>query len=236
MKTEAITKINKIGKIGNVITIIARIVAIMVLAFGIAGTIFFAATPKDFLNINVSGDAIVAVDVSSIGWTLSEKEQNDLKADIEEGSLSVSNGTGHAELEVNSAVVNENGFSLRAYGDMMDFSIHNAFLPALAGCIYLVMTIITLFFVGGLCKAFSTCQSPFEENVITKMKHLAFSLIPWVILSSITNGLMDGFMTGKFNINASINLDTVLVIILIFVLTYIFQYGSVLQQESDETL
>lgn len=236
MKTDAITKINKIGKIGNILTIIARIFAILSLALGIIGTIFFAITPEDFLKVNVNGDATVNVDLSSIGITLSDKEQTELKSNLEDGSLSVTTGPATSKLEVNSAVVNENGFALRADGDMIDFSMHNIFLPLLASCIYLIMTIVTLFFIGALCKAFSTCQSPFEENVITKMKHLAFSLIPWVILSSITNGLMEGFMTGKFNMNASVNLDTVLVIILIFVLTYIFQYGAVLQQESDETL
>lgn len=236
MKTDAITKINKIGKIGNIITIIARIFAIMLLVLSIAGTIFFAATPDDFLNVKVKGDATVDVNLSAIDWTLSKEEQDTLKSDLTDDSLSVSNGPGSSELGVNSAVVNENGFTLRADGDMINFSLHNAFLPTLAACIYLIMTIITLFFISALCKAFAACQSPFENNVITKMKHLAFSLIPWVILSSITNGLTEGFMTGEFNITAGVNLDTVLVIILIFVLTYIFQYGAVLQQESDETL
>lgn len=236
MKTDAITKINKIGKIGNVLTIIARIFAIMVLLFSIAGTIFFAITPNDFTKVRVMGDATVNVDLSSIGITLSEEEQDNLKSDLESGSISVTTGSATSELELNNATVNENGFSLRANGNMIDFTLHNIFLPLLASCIYLIMTIVTLFFIGALCKAFSTCQSPFEDNVIKKMKQLAFSLIPWVILSSITNSLMNGFMTGKFNFSAGINLDTVLVIVLIFVLTYIFQYGAVLQQESDETL
>lgn len=236
MKTDAISKINKIGKIGNIFTIIARIFAIMALVISIAATILFAITPDDFVKVNVKGDATVDVDLSSFGVTLSEKEQTDLKSDLESGSLTVTTGPSSTKLETNSAIVNEEGFSLRADGDMINFSLHNIFLPLLASCIYLIMTIVTLFFIGSLCKAFSTCQSPFEENVIIKMKRLAFSLIPWVILSSITNGLMEGFMTGQFNFNASVNLDIILVIALIFVLTYIFQYGAVLQQESDETL
>ena len=236
MKTDAITKINKIGKIGNVLTIIARIFAITALIISIAGTIFVAIIPDDLVKVNVKGDATVDVDISSFGVTLSEKEQTDLKSDLESGSISVTTGPATSKLETNSAVVNANGFSLRADGDMMNFSLHNIFLPLLASCIYLIMTIVTLFFISALCKAFSTCQSPFEENVIIKMKRLAFSLIPWVILSSITNGLMEGFMTGQFNFNAGINLEMILVILLIFVLTYIFQYGAVLQQESDETL
>lgn len=236
MKTDAITKINKIGKIGNVLTIIARIFAFLILILGIAGMIFFAVIPENFVKLKLNGDATVNVNLSAINAHLSEDEQAQLQSDLEGDSISVTTGPISSELETNSATVNENGFALRANGEMVNFSLHNIFLPLLAACIYIIMTIITLFFIGSLCKAFSSCQSPFEANVITKMKHLAFSLIPWVILSSITNGLTEGLMTGKYNISASINLDTVLVILLIFVLTYIFQYGVVLQQESDETL
>lgn len=236
MKKDAITKINKIGKIGNVITVIMKIVTILSLIICIGLTVFFAGTPEEFLNMKINGDATINVDLSSIGIKLSEKEINEFKKEWEDESTSASFTVNSSELEVNDATVDENGLSIRANGDIMDFSIHNTFFPFLAACIYLIMTIITLVFVGRLCKAFSSCQSPFEENVITKMKHLAFSLIPWVILSSISSGLTEGIVTGKFNITAGINLDTVLVIILIFVLTYIFQYGAVLQQESDETL
>lgn len=236
MKTDAITKINKIGKIGNIFTIIARVIAFIALVIAIGGTIFLAAVPEDFVKLKMNGDAIVDVNLSAINAHLSEEEQKELQSDLEEGSISVATGPVSAKLGNNSATVNEDGFSIHANGEMIDFSLHNVFLPLLAACIYIAMTIVTLFFIGALCKAFSTCQSPFEGNVITKMKHLAFSLIPWVILSSITNGLTEGLMTGKYNFSASINLDTVLVILLIFVLTYIFQYGAVLQQESDETL
>ncbi len=234
MKTNAISKINKIGKIGNVITIIARIVAIMSLVICIAGTIFFAATPEDFVKVKVDGDATVDVNLSAIDVKLSDKELSDMKNDLENGSTSITYNSN--DLTVNSATVNDDGFSLRANGNMIDFSLHNMFLPMLAACLYLTMTTVALFFVSALCKAFSNCQSPFEDNVITKMKHLAFSLIPWVILSSIPSGLEDGMLTGKFNFTAGVNLDTVLVIVLILGLTYIFQYGAVLQQESDETL
>ncbi len=236
MKTDAITKINKIGNIGNIITIIARILAFIILALGIAGTIFFAVTPADFIKFQLNGDAMVDVNLSAIDIHLTEEEQGKLQSNLESGSLTVTTGPASSELELNSAIVKEDGFTLHANGDMMNFSLHNIFFPLLAACIYIIMTIVTLFFIGALCKAFSACESPFDNDVIIKMKHLAFSLIPWVILSSITNGLIDGFMTGKFNITTSINLDTVIVILLIFVLTYIFQYGAILQQESDETL
>lgn len=68
------------------------------------------------------------------------------------------------------------------------------------------------------------------------MKNLAISLIPWVVLSNISDMFLQYIMTGNYNIALSINLKIVLVIVLIFALIYIFKYGAVLQQESDETL
>lgn len=236
MKTDAISKINTIGRVGNIITIIARVLASLVLVLAIAATIFFAAVPNDFLRLNVAGDATIDLNLASIGVNLSEEDQTEIQDNLTKGTLEINAGPGTSHFETSNAIVDENGFKLQANGVIMNFSLHNVFLPLLAGCLYIVMTIVTLCFIGSLCKAFSVCQSPFESNVIIKMKHLAFSLIPWVVLSSITKGLMSGFMTGQFNLNAGINLQTILVIALIFGLTYIFQYGAVLQQESDETL
>ena len=107
----------------------------------------------------------------------------------------------------------------------------------LAGASNVIMTLVTLFFVGFLCKAFRYCESPFEENVIKKMQNLAISLIPWTIISSIADNFITNLINvGNFELGISIDIKVVLVIILIFVLVYIFKYGAVLQRESDETL
>lgn len=237
MKEQAISKINKMGKVGRILTIIARIFVSIAVVAGIIGTIFLIKLPDNFIKLNINGDATVDVDLSSVGINLSNKEQKDVKKNLEEGNFTVSVGQGYqSNLDINEANVTDKGFSLRANGDMANFSLHNIFAVTIAATIYSIMTIITLCFVGSLCKAFENCQSPFEEAVIKKMKNLAFSLIPWVVLSTITEGLVAGVMTGNFDITAGIRLDMVFIILIIFVLTYIFQYGAVLQQESDETL
>ena len=99
------------------------------------------------------------------------------------------------------------------------------------------MALVTLFFVGALCKAFRYCESPFEENVIKKMQNLAISLIPWTIISSIAESFVTNLLNvGRFEFGIGVDFNVVLVIALIFVLVYIFKYGAVLQRESDETL
>ena len=104
------------------------------------------------------------------------------------------------------------------------------------GRCHLALTLVTLYFVGALCKAFRYCESPFEETVTKKMQNLAFSLIPWAFFSSITEMVAQGSFTGKMELSVGIDLNMVLIIVLIFALVYIFKYGAVLQRESDETL
>ena len=68
------------------------------------------------------------------------------------------------------------------------------------------------------------------------MTSFAFSLIPWVFLSSLVNSVSNSITTGGPHVSLSINLGMILIILVIFALTLIFKYGAVLQQESDETL
>lgn len=237
MKEQAISKINNIGKVGYILTIIAKIFVIVGLVFCIVGAVIFAKMPNDFLKIGVNGDALIDVDLSCFGITLSEQDQKDMEKNFSEGNIKVDvTGSYAKNLEVNTASVNDHGFSLRASGDMFDFSLHNVAWVMVSGCITLIMTIVTLSFIESLCKAFRNCASPFDADVIVKMKRLAYSLIPWAVLSNITNGLAAGIMTNSFEFNLGISLSMVLVILLILGLAYIFQYGAMLQQESDETL
>ena len=100
----------------------------------------------------------------------------------------------------------------------------------------LVMTFVTLIFVDGLCKAFRDCQSPFEEVVIKKMQYFAYSLIPWTLVTTVSNSITDTIVNQKFSISFTINLGVVIIVLAFIILVNIFKYGAVLQQESDETL
>ncbi len=104
------------------------------------------------------------------------------------------------------------------------------------GVVTLVALLITLIFAGKLCKAFRDCESPFEENVVKQLNALAFSLLPWVVLDSLTESVTESIFTNTFNLFIGVDLGMVMIIFFIFVLAYIFKYGAVLQQESDETL
>lgn len=234
MKENAISKINKVGRIGNIITNIAKVVVTLGMIAVLISAILFAALPKDTVNIKVNGGAKVAIDLSDFNVKLSEQDKKDFVKQIEDKNNTLE--IDKTQYKVEAVDVTDNGYTINAEGEIVDFSLSDVAWVMVAALVNLAMTLVTLFFIGSLCKAFRNCKSPFEADVIKKMKRLAYSLIPWVILSTITDGIVQGMFTHSIKINANFSLGTVMVILIILGLSYIFQYGAVLQQESDETL
>ena len=229
MKEQAISRINKIGKISSVITLIAKILVGLGLVLSLIGAIICFVIPEDLFKMSVVGDVIMEVDFESMGIELTEAEvqeaQEHMKWEFagEEGDFSEVSVSQEQILMTGSY----DGFSF-AMGDLRGILVLTV--------ITLTMTFITLLFIGELCKAFRDCQSPFEESVIGKMQKLAYALIPWTIVATVSNSITDSIMNHKVSLNFTLDLGVVLIVLIVLVLVHIFKYGAVLQQESDETL
>lgn len=235
MKQEAITKINKMGKVGQIFALIAKILLGIGIAMMLAVTIATAFIPKEFVHVKTGGTAQVEVNLKSIGVSLSEEDIQQ----INNSETEVKNSTINAndvEYNINKMTADENGIFVDVSADNITFNLHSTFWIMLLSTVALILSFVTVWFVGALCKAVAQCQTPFEENVIKKLQYLAYSLIPWAFFTTISDGMATGMMTGKMQFNVGVDLGMVLVIVIIFALTYIFKYGAVLQQESDETL
>lgn len=234
MKQDAINKINKMGQIGQIIALIAKIFVIIGLVFLIGCSIALAALPKDFVTLNFSGGAEVSVNLNAIGITLTEEQQEEInKQGISGNNSFSSNGTRYA---VDKLQAQDSELFIQASADNVSVSLSNFVWIMISAVLTLAMTLVTLFFIGGLCKAIRYCQTPFEENVICKMRYFAFSLIPWVILSTVSQSVASGILNNHFQIGVSIDFGMIIIVLVVLALTYIFRYGAVLQQESDETL
>lgn len=239
MKENAILKINQMGKISSIVTTIAKVIT----GIGIAGCLFaaivFAVIPEEFMTMTVSGDAVMDVNLESIGISLDEEENDELQIEqtvLEEADayeIYDVNGTNYL---LSDMTMTEDTMQLTATSEPITMNLHNLVWVMIMAVVSLGMTMVTLFFIGALCKAFRNCASPFEENVTKKMQNLAISLVPWAFMTSITDAIAQSYFTGKIQLAMSIDLHMVLIILLIFVLVYIFKYGAVLQRESDETL
>ncbi len=238
MKKNAISKINQMGKIGGYLTLVAKILIILGIIGCFAGAVIFTIIPEDFMTVNVSSKIGYRVDFSSMGIVLEETDIQEAQKKLgENATIATSIDIDGTKYITNNASITENGLSAEATTDDVSLNLGLLKWVFLAGAINVSMALVTLFFVGALCKAFRYCESPFEENVIKKMQNLAISLIPWTIISSIAESFVTNLLNvGRFEFGIGVDFNVVLVIVLIFVLVYIFKYGAVLQRESDETL
>lgn len=67
MKENAVLKINKLGKISGIITLVAKILVAVGIGICLLGTIIFAVIPKEFMTVNMSGNAIIDINLAALG-------------------------------------------------------------------------------------------------------------------------------------------------------------------------
>lgn len=242
-KDVTIQKINQFGKVGNIIATILKVFIIIGLVGCIIGAVALTVLPKDLFTMNLRGDATVNVDLSAFGVKFNEKQQKEIMESLTQGEQSEVVGIDGSinvdgvELEeITNVSVNENSFSFNAAGDMATITFGRLVFVVVAAIIHLIMTLVTLHFVGNLCKAFRDCETPFAEDVIKKMQNLAISLIPWAIIGGISEGIINAAVGSAIDINIGVNFPTIFAILIILALVYVFKYGAKLQQEADETL
>lgn len=223
MKEQAVTRIHKFGNIARVIATILAVLCtigcVLALAAGI-GTCFI---PKDTFRVNVDTDVSVKI-TSELFRDIPEAVQ------LDSASLSLNGG---AVLRATPSI----------QGDTITVPFHGQFTPNVSAitviafmlCIAIATITIPMYAGVSLGKALQSCESPFDALVIRRIKILAYCMIPIVF----TDGLIDavsGFLFGAGSITLSVNIGALFTVLIILALAYIFQYGAMLQQESDETL
>lgn len=237
-KENAIRKINKLGKVGYVLSIIVRVFVIIALVGTIIGTIILSIMPKDSVKLAWGGDIRIEVDVPALLDKFNipngdEKVQKEIDKVIESGNFSLNN-TDYIFADVSS----DNGKVIlnAEAGNPRIINLSDIRNITIVAVVYLVLFLVTIIFVGKLCKAVRDCRSPFEENVISRITKLAFAMIPWTIADSVSQNLFDVFSGNTSSLNFSVNIGMIITVLVIFALAFVFKYGAALQQESDETL
>lgn len=230
MKEQAIQKINKIGNVSGMITLVAKVLVGIAMAVVLVATIVCLLIPESMIKVSTTADVNMEIDYSTLGITVSEEQMAEAKAQLEQDVIE-DGKEGFTSVEVTPSLIKMTG-AVEEYEFTMKILVE--LLAMALGT--LILTFVTLIFVGRLCKAFRDCQSPFEENVINKMQHFAYALIPWAVISTITTSLTESMLNNKVIVNFRFDLRTILIVLVVLVLVYIFKYGAILQQESDETL
>lgn len=237
-KEVAIAKINKMGKVGCIIAKIMKIILILsVVLVGIA-IVILMILPKDIMTFSIVQKAEMTFAPEKLGVKVTDEDINDMVNSMNnDGDLVFSIGNVHLP-DVEMQVVSTENHVVSLAGESEKSTIKLGYLvPMLVVAeVAVIATLISIIFIGKLCKAFKECQSPFEENVIMNMQKFAYSLIPWVILSGLSESMISSVVSGKLEFYLGVNLGVVFIVLIILALAYIFRYGAILQQESDETL
>lgn len=231
MKQEVVAKINKFGKIGEVIAQISRIFVILGAVILLATGIFMLAVPKDLFTLDYYVGMDMQVDLDAVGEKITEDDMAELEAD----AYTVT--TSDTEMVIVDLEADEEANTLNVKFASEPTNMFNAtkiVIFILLQLLLLVVNFITITFIVKLCKEFKTCETPFSAGVIKRIKQVGFSLIPWCIVYPTAEAAAN-FMVSN-NLNISIDIGMIIMVLVVLALAYIFQYGAMLQQESDETL
>ena len=236
MKNETITKINKIGNVGQIIAKIAKVViSIGAIACLVAGIILLVM-PDDMLTIHMEGKAAVEINMPIVDGQLVMNTGDGPTVIVgsvsTEGSLEL-NGMEYGIVDITST---ENGYMMNAETDKYTLTLNQLTSVVFIAVVNCTAMWVVMHFVEKLCKIFKECETPFTEEVVQTLKKVAIALIPMAFVSNLTTSLTNSIMSGNVNIVIGVDMTTVLLVLIIFMLAAIFSYGTVLQQEADETL
>lgn len=237
MKNEIVAKVNKIGKVGQILTNIGKAILWIALVACIISGVILMVLPDDLVVMHMNGTASIEINLPGV----TELEGADL---VTENGVVVGNfGDVESSLEVNGqeyGVVGltqtENGFLMDAETGSYTLKFGNIASVVFLAAVFCAATLVVMHFVGALCKLFRDCETPFTEEIVQALKKLAISIIPMAFFSNLSDSVSNSIMSGNVNIVIGVDMMTVLLVLLVFMLSAIFSYGTMLQQESDETL
>lgn len=241
-KESAIGKINKVGKIGTVIITILKVLLIIGMVVTVVGSVLLYIIPDDIFTADMTMNMDMKIDVSSLvskgDKTETLEEQNvgeQLKEEFAKDPET--NGT-KDNMIIEVLDCDGNTILLRGIQGVMKISLHRCAFGVAALLIYLVASFVSVMFAGRLTKALRDCRTPFEETVIKALKCFAYSLIPWAFISCIVDNIGNRIWSMSYmpQFSFSVNVSIILIVLVVLGIAYVFQYGAVLQQESDETL
>ena len=239
MKENVIGKINNIGRISNVIVWICSILLAIGMVISLIAAVICFRLPEDTFRAVLNGEMDLSINYENLGLKEEQFVDKDDEQQLERKKTSMEDLGEFSlvmidhEYEFNEIEQGDGQLLMKAEIEEMELNVRNVAILCLGAFAEMGLTLIALCFVGTVCRAIRKCESPFEENVVKKIKNLAIVLLPWSILSSAITSAMEKWTQGIVYVGISIDLGLILLVV---VLVYIFKYGAVLQQESDETL
>lgn len=217
MKNENVVKINNLGKVSRILIIIAMIINMIAIVCLPILCIVLLMLPDNSIIITGSASARIIIDDEDLPKYAIRIDEQDFDGKIFGTALKwivTDEGTvdGKHEISINGGINDLTGKQLKSL----------ALVLAACGEVILICLYIALVFAQKLARALEECNSPFEEEVLRRMKVFGIALAVWACAVVLINGISGIFAAF------------VVIVVLLFI--SVFKYGAQLQQQADDTV
>ncbi|MBO4389727.1 MAG: DUF2975 domain-containing protein [Lachnospiraceae bacterium] len=232
-KDQMIRRIRLFGKIGQILSAITMAVQVLMILLFLAGFIFSAIMPKDFVTIRFNNELEATIDLSTVPNPDVEQDFSKIAEKINSGEVNMIID----HYKIDHASIASKLLSVSGNSDQVEVYDKGRFMFLFGGLIInMIAFLITTFFIFRFTGKLKNMESPFDTELSANLRLIAISLVPWYPLELICGGIYEYFVTGKFNIMFNLDIKLLVVILFIALISVIFRYGAILQEESDETI
>lgn len=236
MKNESIKKVNALGTVGYVMSILLIILSIAMMVFTAIATAGAVAISNEEIKVNIVSD----INVSSTGNILDTLNHFIKVGGVDDlGKLAIADGetvaVDDSDLSEISVEKQGNGLLINAKTNDITFTVKRVIVALVFAFLFCTALTVMLFMLKALMKSLKNCETPFTEDIVTKMTRFAVSLAVTLGVNMFGSGVWNSMRAGS-DFGPTINAGSILVVAVVCVLISVFKYGAQLQRESDETL
>lgn len=120
--------------------------------------------------------------------------------------------------------------------DHSDYAKSDLIITFSGGVVRLCLIMVILFISGQIFMDISKDYTPFVAKHMKRLKRISLLIAGMAIIPGCVEIAMIQMVTPAAKVNVSFELFYILVAVVFFCLAQIFDYGRMLQQQSDETL
>ncbi len=253
MNSKTLSNFHKFGKVGKITMTVLMVIAILTAAASCVATIYVSTLPKDALTVRVTnhaefrineknfdslwdiladgfsyaGDASPEAMLSGGNDKIIPPEDQDFNMELSFFNQSFSSAKIHSE---------ENTKVIEATSSPAEYRSANLVSVLIFATLFAASAAAALFMLKRLFAVLAKCESPFCEELVTKMKAFGFSLLPVALFATIGETLSTAFLSAGRDTGISIQWGVLIAFAVTMCLVTVFKYGIQLQKESDETL
>ena len=249
MNSKTLSNFHKFGKVGKIAMTVLMVIAILAAAASCVATIYVSTLPKDALTVRVTiqdqrkefrfpvgyscrwfflcGGRKPEAMLSGGNDKIIPPEDQDFNMELSFFNQSFSSAKIHSE---------ENTKVIEATSSPAEYRSANLVSVLIFATLFAASAAAALFMLKRLFAVLAKCESPFCEELVTKMRAFGFSLLPVALFATIGETLSTAFLSAGRDTGISVQWGVLIAFAVTMCLVTVFKYGVQLQKESDETL